>query len=186
MALSSKLKQIYGDYDNQELFYEALQLTHPNFSFPVDVMPTDVLFPSNNQNPNSTPLSTSKFLIQANDFMEFNVDGHKTVFAPYPFGVIAPEVGSDNQDLTIVFDNVSRDIIEGIELASDRSDIPIKMRYFIFVEGEADTQITPIELTLANISADLQKISATAQRADLFKYQYPTKVFDTRFRGLYL
>ena len=98
-------------------------------------------------------------------------------------------MGADEQDLRIVFDNVSRDIIQGIELASAQPETPIKLRYFIFVDGETDSQITPMELTLKDIVVNARTIQATAQRADLYKYYFPsggTSRYDQRFAGLML
>ena len=46
--------------------------------------------------------------------MEFNVDGQKTLFLAYPFEVIPPSVGDDNQDVQVIFSNITSEIIEGI------------------------------------------------------------------------
>ena len=186
MAISQELKKIYADYDNKDMYYQALELQHPNFGFKTPLYPSKTLYPSKSLYPANTPYSTSVYLIQANDNMKFNVDGHDTLFLAYPFGIVPPKAGADEQDLQIVFQNVSHEIIEGIELASKNPEIPIKMRYFIYIDGKTDSQITPIVLTLKNISANMTSIQATAQRSDLYRYTFPTKVFGTEFKGLYL
>ena len=155
MAISKELQEIYSDYDNQEMYYDAIELSHPNFGFNQELYPEDDLYPSDTLYPGTVEYSTSVFMIQA-----------------------------DEQDIQVVFQNVSREIIEGIEWAARMPEVPIKMRYFIFIDGEKDTQMTPITLTLGSVSADLKQISATAQRADLYKYFAPTKKYDNRFWGL--
>ena len=187
--ISNKLKEIYSNYDNHELFYDAIELSHPNFGFSTDLYPSETLYPDDVQYPNATAYSSSVFLIKANEDKQFNVDGVATLFIAYPFSILTPDVGDTQQDLKVVLDNVSREIIEGIERASLNSEIPIKMRYFVFVDGQNDSQITPMTLNLTNVSANLQAVSATATRSDLFKYYFPqggTSVYDTRFKGLYL
>lgn len=186
MAISQKLKEIYGNYYDTSNYYEAIEVSHPNFNFGTDLYPDEIVYPNTVLYPGTVEFGTSKWLIQSNENMYFTVDGVEQLFLAYPFGLVPPEVGSDQQDLQIVFDNVSREIIDGIELASENSEIPIKLRYFIFVDDEIDSQITPITLNLTNISANLQSISATATRADLFKYQFPTKIYGTGFEGLYI
>ena len=184
MAISKELQEIYSDYDNQEMYYDAIELSHPNFGFNQELHPEDDLYPSDTLYPGTIEYSTSVFMIQANEEKLFNVDGIERLFIPYPFAIVPPKVGADEQDIQVVFQNVSREIIEGIEWAAQMPEVPIKMRYFIFIDGEKDTQMTPITLTLGSVSADLKQISATAQRADLYKYFAPTKKYDNRFWGL--
>jgi len=186
MALTQELKEIYGNYENQEQVYEAIQLSHPNFAYTHDLFPADDLFPEDAQYPNIDAYGTSIFLIRANENKKFNVDGNETLFLAYPFGVIPPDVGDDNQDIRVVFDNVSRELIQSIEQAAVNAEEPIKMRFFMFIDSSVDTQITPIELRLTNITANLKTVQATGTRSDLYAFKFPTKSFDTRFKGLYL
>jgi len=188
MAISARLHDIYSNHDNTELFYEAIELSHPNFAFNQGLYPADDLFPNDLQYPDIGIYASSVYLIQANDHMEKNVDGNKTLFLAYPFGLVTPSVGDDQQDLGVVFDNVSLDIIKGIEKAAQNPEVPIKLRYFIYVDGDMDSQITPLTLSLTNISADLNSIQATATRSNLYDYMFPNNnsYYDNRFKGLML
>ena len=89
--------------------------------------------------------------------------------------------------MAVIFDNVSRELIHSIELASNNIEVPIILKYFVFIEGEDDSQITPIVLSLTNITADMFSIQATATRADLYNRRFPygeTTIFDNKYVGL--
>ena len=189
MAISKELQEIYSNYNNQEMFYEAVQLSHPKFGTTTDLYPAPDLYPSPELLPNMQEYTTSVFLVKANENKYFNVDGNPTLFLAYPFSLVAPSVGDNNQDIQVVFSNITREIVDGINLASQDYTVPIKMRYFVFVDSSMDTQITPLEMNLNNISVNEKVINATAQRADLFKYKYPhggTSIYNNRFKGLLL
>jgi len=163
--ISDELKQIYTNHSDTRMFYDAIELTHVNFS------------------------PTSKYLIRANEDMTLNVDSTPTLFQAFPFNIVMPEQGSDQQDIAIVLDNVSQEIIAEIESASSNPETPIKLTYRIYIDDDLDTQITPIILYLTNIVVDNYVISATATRSDLYNRRFPfgnTAIFDRRFIGLYL
>jgi len=189
MAISKKLQEIYSDYDNRDMFYEAISISLPKFGTHTDLYPSPILYPSPNLYPNTQEYATSIFLIRDVENRHFNVDGHETLFLAYPFSLVAPTVGDNNQDIQVVFSNVTSEMIEGIEKASEDYTTPIKMRYFIFVDSSMDTQITPYEMNLNNISVNDKVINATAQRSNLFGYKFPhggTSIYDNRFKGLLL
>jgi len=165
MALTADLREIYTNHNDNRMFYDSMELYHPNFS------------------------PTSKYLIRSNEDMTLNVDSTPTLFEAFPFNIVMPEQGSDQQDIAIVLDNVSQEVIGEIESASANPETPIKMTYRIYIDDDLDTQITPIVLYLTNIVVDNYTISATATRSDLYNRRFPfgdTTYYDRKFEGLWL
>ena len=158
MAISKELQELYSDHKNTARYYEAIELTHSSFTGPVNLIMNDV----------------------NKSFMGID-------FQAYPFGLVPPEVGSPNQDLAIVFDNVSFELIQHLNLAYiSNSNEPIKIRYFVFMDGSTSSEITPIELSLSNVQVNHSSITGVAKRADLFNYRFPMIKYDARFKGLLL
>ena len=158
MAISKDLQKLYSDHKNTARYYEAITLTHSSFVGPVNLIMNDV-----------------------------NISFIGIDFQAYPFGLVPPEVGSPNQDLSIVFDNVSFELIQHLNQAyASNSNEPIKLVYYIFMENSIKSEITPIELSLSNVQVNQTTITGVAKRADLFNYRFPMLKYDSRFKGLFL
>lgn len=158
--MTENLKEIYSNHEDYRMFYDAIELHHPNFT-------------------------TTHRLIRADNDMSFN--GH--TFMAFPFNIVMPEVGADQQDITLVLDNVSQELINEMESAITSPHIPIQMTYYVFVDGDTTSQITPIVLHITNISANAFTITALVTRSDLYNRRFPfgeKSYFDERFVGLYL
>ena len=188
MAISTELKKIYSNYEDSRRFYDTVQLYHPGFNTS-DVYPSNTSYPSDT----SYPLEEDKngysyFLVRDVDTKTFNLeDATPQVFTPYPFNIIQPQVGEDQQDIGIVLDNVSRELLQNIEIASQNQDVPIEMTFRVYMDGDTDTQITPIKLALTEIVVDMFTVSCKASRVDLFKRKFPfgsNTYFDEKFKGL--
>ena len=159
-SVTEELRDLYCNYDATGEFYEGIELSHPEFT------------------------NGTEYLLRYTTNKEFYVDGVKKLFQAFPMSVIPPKVGANNQDVSIVLDNVTNELIEQIELAAKTPDVPIKVRYFVFIDSSSVSQIDPITLHITNISASARVIQATATRPDLFKYRVPSKMYDSRFEGL--
>lgn len=188
MALSNELKKIYSNYDDTRRFYDTVQLYHPNFNTST-AYPSDDKYPSNTLYPSDIDYNAqSFFLVRDSVDHDFELeDASVQTFTAYPFNVIQPQVGEDQQDIGIVLDNVSLELLENIQIAAQNQNVPIQMTFRVYMDGDAGTQITPITLALTEIVIDMFTVSCKASRVDLFKRKFPfgeNTYFDSNFKGL--
>lgn len=192
MAISEELKKIYSDYGDTRQFYDTVQLYHPNFK--VDGLTNDP-YPSAEKFPSATLYPTevntieqSYFLIRNDTDKSLQIEDLSLVtFQAYPFDILQPQVGEDQQDIGIVLDNVSLEIITQIELAAQNTSVPIQMTFRVYMDGDTTSQITPITLALTEVVVDMNVISCKASRVDLFKRRFPYgshTYYDSKFEGL--
>lgn len=191
MAISTELKKIYSDYDDTRRFYDTVQLYHPTFNADaVTWFPSDTRYPGATYYPQDIdPNFQSFFLVRDSQDHTFLLDDGVTeqVFSAYPFNVIQPQAGEDQQDIGIVLDNVSREILSNIELAATNQEVPIIMTFRVYAEGETGSQITPISLALTEVVVDMFTVSCKASRTDLFSRRLPNgknTYFNENFKGL--
>lgn len=190
MAISDDLKEIYSNYEDNRRFYDTIQLYHPNFNVEVAAgFPSDTLYPSNTLYPTEVNyVGQSFFLVRDDVNHTFKLsDGTDQEYTAYPFNIIQPQVGQDQQDIGIILDNVSLGIIENIELAKENIAVPIMMTFRVYMEGDDYSQITPITLALTEIVVDMFTVTCKASRVDLFKRKFPwgeNSYYDSKFKGL--
>ncbi len=191
MALSEELKKIYTNHQDTRMYYDTIQLNHPNFQQKnADMLPSETSYPNDTSYPADYNLAENGYyMIRADESKTFNVEGVPTLFQVFPFNVVVPQQGSDQQDMAVVFDNVSTELISGLEAAAMNTAVPITMTYRTYIDGDAEPQITPIVLSLTNFTVDIKTVSATATRSDLYNRRFPygkTSTFDKKYVGLYL
>lgn len=190
MPLSQDLKEIYSNYDDTRMFYDTVQLYHPNFLVPFNSpYPADNVYPSETKYPTEIDYyAQSYYLIRDTQERDLLVDdGSTQTFQPYPFNVISPQVGENQQDIGIVLDNVSPDMMQNIEAASENSAVPISMFYRVYIEGSVDSQMTTIRMALTEVVVDMFTVSCKASRVDLFERKFPfgeCTYYDNKFKGL--
>ena len=190
MAITTELKEIYSNYEDTRRFYDTVQLYHPSFKTgTIDIYPSETSYPSDTSYPAEIDYAAQSFFLVRDDTNHtFNLeDATSQEFESYPFNVIQPQVGEDQQDIGIVLDNVSGEILANIELALQNNAIPIVMTFRVYMDGDLDPQITPIELTLTDIVVDMFTVSCKASRADLFNRRFPhgeNTYFNANFKGL--
>ena len=190
MAISNELKKIYSNYDDSRMFYDTVQLHHPNFNVPADSpYPSETSYPSDTSYPGEIDYNAQSFYLirdSADHTLKLE-DGSSQIFQGYPFDVIQQEVGSDQVDIGIVLDNVSLEIIGNIELAAQNTSVPIQMTFSVYMEGDDTPQITPIQLALTEVVVDMMTVTCKASRTDLFKRKLPfgkNTYFLSNFEGL--
>lgn len=191
MALSNDLKQIYSNYSDTRQFYDTVQLYHPNFNSGLaNYFPSEGRYPSDTLYPGDIDYrAQSYFLIRNIEDKDFYLDDGVTLqtFTAYPFNIIQPQVGEDQQDIGIVLDNVSRELIASIELAAQNQSVPIVMTFRVYMDGDLNSQITPISLNLTEVVVDSKTVSCKASRTDLFSRRFPfglNTYYDQNFKGL--
>ena len=114
-------------------------------------------------------------------------DGTIQRFNPFGFKIVAPEKGSNQQDIQFTFDNVQRLAVQELENASHDYSIPITLTYRVYIKGDSTQQSAPIKLNITNIAMNDTTISARASRSDLTNRQFPYGrdiLFDRRFKGI--
>lgn len=163
--LSDELKKIYASNPYDARFYEAVEISHSLFS-------------------------KVYYLVRDSEAHNWKIEDESIKeFVSYPFNIKLPEVGSAQQDISFVFDNISQEIMRELESAAININESIKLKYRVYIDGDDTPQIPVIELSLTNIVADNFTISAIATRPDLYKRLFPTgnqSRFDSRYKGLYL
>ncbi len=163
--MTDELKKIYSSNHSSNRFYDTVEISHSLFSKVFYLVRDD---------------SSHSWKIEDESIKEF---------VSYPFDIKLPEVGSAQQDISFVFDNVSQEIMRELESAAVNINESIKLKYRVYIDGDDTPQTAAIELSLTNIVADTFTISAVATRPDLYKRMFPTgnqSYFDSRFKGLYL
>lgn len=190
MAISQELKEIYSNYSDNTMFWDAVTLFHPNFNVPTDSpYPADDSYPSDTSYPREIDYNAQSFFLirdNVNHTLKLE-DGSTQVFNGYLFDVLQQEVGSDQVDIGIVLDNVSLEIINGIELAAENTSVPIQMTFTRYMEGDDTPQITPILLALTEVVVDLMTVTCKASKVDLFQRRLPwgkNTYFLSNFEGL--
>lgn len=190
MAISTELKKIYSNYDDTRRFYDTVQLYHPSFNATnVDIYPSNTSYPSDTSYPGDIDYNLQSFFLVRDDVdHSFQLEDATTqTFLAYPFNVIQPQVGEDQQDIGIVLDNISREILANIELAAQTTSIPIQMTFRVYMDGDVTPQITPITLNLTEIVVDMFTVSCKASRTNLFDRKFPhgaNTYYNENFKGL--
>ncbi len=190
MAISTELKKIYSNYDDTRRFYDTVQLFHPSFNATsIDIYPSETSYPSDASYPAEVDYNAQSFFLVRDDIVHtFDLEDSTTQqFQPYPFNVIQPQVGEDQQDIGIVLDNISREILANIELAAQTTSIPIQMTFRVYMDGDVTPQITPITLNLTEVVVDMFTVSCKASRTNLFDRKFPhgeNTYFGENFKGL--
>ena len=68
MPISSELKEIYSNYEDNRRFYDTIQLHHPNFNVEVAAgFPSDTLYPSNTLYPTEVNYTGQSFFLVRDD-----------------------------------------------------------------------------------------------------------------------
>ena len=160
-TIDPELKKVLEDYDDGRVMYDTIQLQHVTFD----------------GKPQTT--TGSYYLVNHTDkLVRGNIH-----FLNFPFALVLPEVGSNQQTLTIALDNTDKLVQTAIEEAMIKPE-PIKVIYRCYIEGSADTKIT-ITLHVENISITESGVSLQCSRPDIYKRTYPQGVrYDHNFRGL--
>jgi hypothetical protein len=116
------------------------------------------------------------------------IEGGSTVtFTPFPFQFKLPV--SDNQgaqELLITLANAGQDLVTQIEAASRKPQERIDIVLRIYLSSDLTApQALPLRLTVDNLSMNDQAIVATANRADVLNFPFPSIGFTPEaFPGL--
>lgn len=168
-ALSQAIKEAYAAAPNSEVVYHTLEIYHPSFATPIRVVRDFVDISAKLES--TAPRDASTY----------------QTFIGYAFDIMPPEVSSTGvPQLQITIDNVSRDIMAGLEAAVTTST-PITVIYRMYLASDltGPQNNPPMALTIISMQADVFKVTATATFGDLVNKRFPNNLYTIEtFPGL--
>lgn len=162
MALTDNLRRIYSTAPANELFYEAVALTHPAWTDNIALI-TNTIVPKTK-----------------------NLGALQVTFNPAPFRITLPRRNDGGLvDLNLTFPLASRMMLELLQQA-ERAREPITALVTVYVDSSDDPQITPIELQMDSIVMTDTEVSGNASRLDLINRAFPRRIVrPEEWPGLY-
>jgi hypothetical protein len=164
MPISPELKRVYASAPQDARYIETLELSHSRFPRTIYI---------------TNDLQQWEFLLE---------DSRAQLFQIVPFKVILPTSdGKGNQDLSITIDNIGREAVEALELASGDPTENIAVVYRVYLDRSFSAPQTdpPLRLTLTNVVVTLDAITGAATRADTLNRPFPSVLYRTdTFPGL--
>jgi hypothetical protein len=164
MPISPALKQIYASAPATERYIETLEFSHSRFS------------------------KVFRFVCDLTDWELALEDGSLTTFLMLPFKIVLPSTvsGSGNQDLKIAISNISRQMMDELEAANALPTEPVKCIYRVYIDtANSPPQSDAIELTIVDVTAEANQITAIARRADILNRPFPYTMYRIdKFPGL--
>jgi Domain of unknown function (DUF1833) len=158
VPITPALKRVYASAPQDTGYIQTLELTHPNFP--------QRYFITND-------VKAWVFALE---------DGTLQQFLAIPFAVIEPSIdGKGQQDLQIGIENIGRETMDAIELASFRPEIPISLVFRVYLNrpNSPPQNDPPLRLSLSNITVGLDAVTGTATRADTLNRMFPSVVYRT-------
>lgn len=174
-SLSEAIKEAYASAPSDVIIYATLELHHSAFK---------------DSNGNPAPIRVVRDYNNLDARLESTAPRHPAqivTFVAFNFEFTKPEVTPENiPQISIVMDNVSRDIVANIEKTMGTFEqIKVIYREFISTDLSTPQNNPPIEMSIMSISADLFKVTATAGFPNLLNRRFPTQEYTTTtFVGL--
>lgn len=149
--ISDDLKRIYVSAPVNVTAYEALHLSHPAW-------PEAIALITNSIEPRT-----------------FNLKGVPVEFQPATFSIRLPkrdDLGLVDFEVVIPLTAKVAKLIALAEIAAT----PISAALTVYIDGQADEQITPIELQMDQVAMSNEYASGRAQRIDLLNRAFPRRI----------
>lgn len=169
-ALSAAIKEAYASAPSDVVIVDTLEIRHPAFTVPIRV--TTQYAPISARLEGSAPLNA----------------GSVVEFQPFAFDFVLPEVVDTGiPELQITIDNVSKEILQHIELAMPQPE-KLEVTYRAFLSNDllgGPQNDPPLHMTISSIEADAMAVRAKATIADFMNKKFPGENYtDTKFPGL--
>jgi len=161
-TIDPELKKVLEDYSDERVLYDTIQLKHPSFV--------------------GEPLAEgdSYYLVNHTD----TVTRSGITFICFPFSVVLPEVGSNQQTLSLALDNTDQLVQKAIEKAQQNPQA-IECLYRTYIEGSNSPKVGPIHLQVEGVTIKEQAVTLECTRPDIYKRTFPMGVrYDSKFKGL--
>lgn len=164
MTISAALKRVYASAPTNVRYVETLSFSHSQFA------------------------NAHYFTNDLRDWT-FNLEtGASQVFTSIPFKLQLPNNDKNgNQDLQIVISNIGAVMMSELEAANSLPTEPIVCTFRVYLNTTGSSpQNTPVlQMTITDVEAKKDTISAVARRADILNKPFPSEsyTFD-KFPGL--
>lgn len=168
-ALSQAIREAYASAPSDVVVLHTLEFRHEAFTTPIRVVQ------------NTVPIVAR---LEADAPVDPGAD---VEFLAYAFELGLPEVSdSGAPELTIVIDNVSRMIVEHLELAVTSTDkLYVTYRPYLSTDLTGPQMDPPLTMTVQTIEVDAFRVSARAGFGDIVNRSFPAEDYtSTRFPGL--
>lgn len=174
-TLSQALEEAYASNPSDVIVLNTLELIHPSFIDDVG---------------NQTAIRVVRDNVNLKAFLEqdASLEGGKEVeFMALAFDLEFPPVNTTPvPEITLTLDNVGKEIIKYLDLASTSSEM-IKMIYRPYLSCDLSTpqMNPPLMLVLSDINANVLRITAKARMMDIGNKSFPSENYTPkRFAGL--
>ncbi len=162
MAISDKLKEIYSSNPVNTRYYDAIELSHPNFT------------------------QTYYFVLDHVSHSFKNKADSLVTFEPMAFQIQLPQVGENQQDIQLSIDNTNLQLVKELNNASADFTTPITLVASVYVDNDEEIQNQSYTMKIKTISANYSSVTATATSLDTINIQFPTHTFNHDFPGLFI
>ena len=168
-TLSEALKEAYASVPDVPIV-NTLEIRHPSFTTPIRVVSDFVAVTARLEA--AAPVNP----------------GALVEFLPFAFELTLPDMTDKGvPELALRIDNVSREIMQHIELAAPLPD-KLEITYRAYLADDLDSgpqNDPPLHLTIIQIEADAVSVTAKASMVDFINKKFPNQEYDeNRFPGL--
>jgi hypothetical protein len=164
MPITQALKEVYANPQRNVRYIETIELYHPNFP---------------------------KTYYLTNDVgnWQFRIeDGTVRTFESVPFEIRLPGMNNTGQqEMQFAICNIGYEIIDSLEKANALPSVNIRLVYRVYLDTPASMPQNnpPTELSIADIVANTETITATATRFDVLNRKFPSARYNvSEFPGL--
>lgn len=150
------VKEAYASAPSDVIVYNTLEISHPDFAAPIRV-------------------------VQGFD----NITASGATWTAVPFELVLPPASDlSPPQLQLRVDNVSRELLEGIEAAAESAET-ISVTYRGYLSTDLNDPYGEVAMSLTNISVTPTVITATAGLVDFANKRFPRETYrDDVFPGL--
>jgi hypothetical protein len=105
-------------------------------------------------------------------------------FLPFPVKIVlAPDDGESSREIQMIFDNVSREIIDELRTVTDPIEVQIDM---VLASNPNYIQLSILDLKIKSINYDRQKINAKLYLDNFLTVGLPSeKYVPSQYKGLF-
>lgn len=156
MPISAELKKIYASAPTDKRYIDTLEFRHSRFS------------------------QTYHFTNDTRAWKFMDELLQPRVFEVMPFKIVLPSTDNKgNQDLRVAVSNIGRIMMDELEAANSLPTEPIRCIYRVYIdyEGCIPQNDPPLELTITDVVAEREQITAVARRADILNKAFPYPIY---------
>lgn len=164
MSLEQAIKEAYAAAPTDEVIYDTLEFSHPDFVAPI-------------------------YVVRGFQNITAGLEGGggDVEFIAFAFDFTLPEVAqTGTPEFVITMDNVSAEIIANLDLAVASTDrLTVTYRPYLKSDLSAPQMDPPMTLVVDHLEVDVFQVRARAGWGDIMNATFPSELYTTRrFPGL--